>query len=86
MNAPPPPGAPSSPTLDSLAPGRVARVAGFATLPADTAARLLELGFDEGAEVEALHRAPLGDPLAVRVDNTTVALRRALARAILLAP
>jgi ferrous iron transport protein A len=46
--------------------------------------RLLELGFDEGAEVEALHRAPLGDPIAVRVDGSVVALRRALARLVVL--
>ncbi len=52
-------------------------------MDADMADRLVELGFDEGAEVEALHRAPLGDPLAVRVGRTTVALRAELARAIL---
>jgi ferrous iron transport protein A len=67
-----------------LAPGATARVAGFAAVEAGVADRLLELGFDEGAEVETLHRAPLGDPIAVRVDGSVVALRRALARAVLL--
>lgn len=71
-------------TLDSLVPGARARVAGFAATAGGAADRLLELGFDEGAEVEALHRAPLGDPIAVRVDGSVVALRRALARLILL--
>jgi ferrous iron transport protein A len=71
-------------TLDSLAPGACARVSGFAETAGDLADRLLELGFDEGAEVEALHRAPLGDPIAVRVDGSVVALRRALARLVLL--
>lgn len=71
------------PTLDTLAPGASARVLGFAAVGADVADRLLELGFDEGAEVETLHRAPLGDPIAVRVDGSVVALRRALARAVL---
>jgi ferrous iron transport protein A len=66
-----------------LAPGAAARVAGFAPVDAAIADRLLELGFDEGAEVETLHRAPLGDPIAVRVDGSVVALRRALARAVL---
>ena len=66
-----------------LAPGAVARVAGFAPADAGVADRLMELGFDEGAEVETLHRAPLGDPIAVRVDGSVVALRRALARAVL---
>ncbi len=71
-------------TLDQLAQGDRARVAGFLALAADTADRLIEMGFDEGAEVETLHRAPLGDPMAVRVDGTTVALRTALASRILI--
>jgi ferrous iron transport protein A len=46
--------------------------------------RLLELGFVEGARVEILHEGPLGrDPIAVRVNNTTIALRRREAMAIL---
>ena len=46
--------------------------------------RLLELGFVEGAKVEVLHEGPLGrDPIAVRVNNTTIALRRREAMAIL---
>lgn len=72
-------------TLDQLEPGRPARVESFGTPDADLASRLLDLGFDAGAEVEMLHRAPLGDPIAVRVDGTVVALRRAVARVIRLA-
>jgi ferrous iron transport protein A len=46
--------------------------------------RLLELGFVEGAEIEVLHEGPLGrDPMAVRVNDTTIALRRREAMAIL---
>jgi len=46
--------------------------------------RLLELGFVEGAAVEVLHEGPLGgDPIAVRVAGTTIALRRREAMAIL---
>ncbi len=46
--------------------------------------RLLELGFVEGATVEILHEGPVGrDPIAVRVNNTTIALRRREAMAIL---
>jgi ferrous iron transport protein A len=45
---------------------------------------LLELGFVEGAEISVLHEGPVGrDPIAVRVDNTTIALRRREAMAIL---
>lgn len=41
--------------------------------------RMHEMGFDEGVRVEILHTAPMGGPLAVRVGDTTVALRRAQA-------
>ena len=76
--------APASRTLDLLPPHARARVVGFLTIDVGIADRLVEMGFDEGAEVEILHLAPLGDPIAVRVDGTTVALRRALASRILI--
>lgn len=45
--------------------------------------RLLELGFIEGARVQILHEGLFGrDPIAVRVNETTVALRRREAMAI----
>ncbi|MFZ5784387.1 MAG: FeoA family protein [Pseudomonadota bacterium] len=45
--------------------------------------RLLELGFVEGASVELLHEGLFGrDPIAVRVADTTIALRRREAMAI----
>ncbi len=45
--------------------------------------RLLELGFVEGAAVEILHEGPIGrDPIAVRLNNNTIALRRNEAMAI----
>ena len=49
--------------------------------------RLLELGFVEGADVELLHQGLFGgDPIAVRVAHTTIALRRREAMAILVTP
>jgi ferrous iron transport protein A len=71
--------------IETLAAGEVAVIAAIdrAGLDPDTARRLCELGFDEGVDVEILHRAPFGgDPLAVRVGNMTVALRREMARLI----
>jgi ferrous iron transport protein A len=45
--------------------------------------RLLELGFVEGAMVELLHQGLFGgDPIAVRVAATTIALRRREAMAV----
>jgi ferrous iron transport protein A len=49
--------------------------------------RLLEIGFVEGAEVEILHEGFIGkDPIAVRVDDMSVALRRREANVILIKP
>jgi ferrous iron transport protein A len=49
--------------------------------------RLIELGFVEGARVEVLHQGLFGrDPIAVRVNEATVALRRREAAAILVEP
>ncbi len=46
--------------------------------------RLLEIGFVDGARVEILHVGLLGgDPLAVKLDDMRVALRRREADAVL---
>lgn len=46
--------------------------------------RLLEIGLVEGARVEILHEGFIGrDPIAVRVDDMRVALRRREANTIL---
>lgn len=56
-------------------------------LAAPEARRLRELGFDEGVGIEVLHRATLGQgPIACRIGRMTVALRRAVAGAIHVAP
>ena len=45
--------------------------------------RLLEMGFVEGARIEILHEGLFGrDPIAVRVDDSRVALRRREAGAV----
>jgi ferrous iron transport protein A len=75
--------------IDRLRPGQKAQITSIdrAGLDPLTARRLQELGFDEGVDVEVLHRAPLGgDPLAVRVGNMVVALRRAMAALIEVEP
>jgi ferrous iron transport protein A len=67
--------------------GRVHAIAADHTnnnLPAgELERRLLELGFTEGACIEILHEGAFGrDPIAVRVNDATVALRRREAMAI----
>ena len=45
--------------------------------------QLIEMGFVEGAKVEILHEGAIRrDPIAVRVNNVTIALRRREAMAI----
>ncbi|WP_026576249.1 FeoA family protein [Bacillus sp. UNC438CL73TsuS30] len=38
--------------------------------------RLLDLGFVKDALVEVVRKSPLGDPIAFRVSQTTIALRK----------
>ncbi|MGE5703964.1 MAG: FeoA family protein [Clostridia bacterium] len=38
--------------------------------------RLLDLGFVPGNVVEVLQKSPLKDPVAYRINNTTIALRK----------
>ena len=46
--------------------------------------RLIELGFVEGAKVEVLHEGVVGrDPIAIRIENVTVAVRRRKAMAVI---
>ena len=44
--------------------------------------RLLEMGFVPGVEVMLVKRAPLGDPLELRLRGYHVSLRRAEARLV----
>jgi ferrous iron transport protein A len=49
--------------------------------------RLLEMGFVEGARFQVLHEGLIGrDPIAVKLDDMRVALRRREAQAILVEP
>jgi len=60
--------------------------AGSALSDIELESRLIELGFVEGARVEILHEGIVGrDPIAVRVENITIAVRRREAMAIIVA-
>lgn len=77
-------------SLGSLAKGVRAEVCGLdegavtsALAPGELERRLIEMGLVEGARVEVLHEGfPARDPIAVRVDDHTVALRRSEAAAV----
>ncbi len=63
-----------------------ARDARSALPDAELESRLIELGFVEGARVEILHEGVVGrDPIAVRVENVTIAVRRREAMAVIVA-
>jgi Fe2+ transport system protein FeoA len=67
--------------LSELVPGdrgKVVKVAG----DADAARRLMEMGLMRGTTVEVVRRAPLGDPLEVKVRGFMLTLRQAEAEHI----
>jgi ferrous iron transport protein A len=71
-------------TLDQV-PLRTAVLVATVTLPDAEQRRLTELGVRHGARVEVLRRAPLGGPLALRVADGLLALRRVQAARIVVA-
>lgn len=76
-------------TLNDLRRGERAVIARISGVGGDevTVRRLHEMGFDDGVEVEMLHRGPIGgDPLALRVGSMVVGLRKALAGLIEVEP
>ena len=52
------------------------RKARIISVESPLAARLSELGFIAGAEIECALRSPLGDPTAFLVSGALIALRR----------
>jgi ferrous iron transport protein A len=62
-------------TLDTLRPGQTGRVLAVEGEDA-VARRLVDLGFWPGSEVLVVRRAPLGDPIQVRVGGYRLALGR----------
>ncbi len=74
MNAPLPPLPVGPQTLDRFAPGAQVRVLAV-TGVLSVRRRLLEMGLCPGVIVEVIRRAPLGDPLEVRVRGYLLSLR-----------
>jgi ferrous iron transport protein A len=68
--------------LSTLQNGQTARI-GRILGNGDIAHRLREMGLTPGSLLKVLGRAPLSDPMSVRLRNTTLALRRKEARDVL---
>lgn len=72
--------------LAQLPPGRRTTILGTAPgAPSAVASRLAQLGFRAMAQVDAIRRAPLGDPTIYRVQDTELCLRRREAQLIVVA-
>jgi len=67
--------------LSELLPGQSGHVRSLAC-EASVRRRLLELGLLPGTQVEVVRRAPLGDPLELRLRGYRLSLRAEEARAI----
>lgn len=65
--------------LAALGAGERARVV---AVDGDDVQRLLDMGLTRGSTVEVVRRAPLGDPLEVRLRGFRLTLRRAEAEQI----
>jgi ferrous iron transport protein A len=68
--------------LSDLSPGDRAVVESVAGEPR-LVQRLYEFGLLEGEEVELIARAPLGDPIEIRLGNTRLSLRKSEAAGII---
>jgi Fe2+ transport system protein FeoA len=68
-------------TLADLAPGQRARIVALEGA-GPIVQRLYEMGLIEGTEVQLVRRAPLGDPLEIRLMGYALSLRGAEAARI----
>lgn len=60
-------------TLKDIPENQFARITSLTE--SSTSERLMEMGFLRDQRVKVIRKAPFGDPLAVRVGNSTVMLR-----------
>lgn len=63
--------------LGSLKKGQIAVITGLS--PAcrqEVKERLLDLGFVKGTEISIQNISPMGDPIAYRIHNTLISLRK----------
>lgn len=68
-------------TLDKLEAGQTATIKSLHNQSTERR-RLLDLGILPGTTIENVMPSPLGDPVAYRVRNSVIALRREQARLI----
>ena len=72
-------------TLDQLPLGQSARILKLAGAPA-VRRRLMEMGITPAATIQAIRRAPMGDPLDVKIRGYHLSLRREEAASVEVTP
>lgn len=78
-------GSPQSCPLNKLQSGACGKVVGVSG-DSELRRRLLEMGFCNGTTVEAIRRAPLGDPIEFRIRGYHLSLRDEQARHVAILP
>ncbi len=72
-------------TIDALQAGDSARIEGYTAQGQGYRRKLLAMGLTPGVEFTVVRRAPLGDPIEIRVRGVHLSLRREEAAALKLA-
>jgi Fe2+ transport system protein FeoA len=75
----------SAQPLSSLSVGQAGEIVEI-TDAGDTTIRLLEMGLVPGTLIAVVKRAPMGDPLELRVRGYHISLRKAEAAAVMVSP
>lgn len=68
--------------LSELKIGQTANIVNMQSMDPMMRKKLLNMGFLPRASVQLLRFAPMGDPIAVRCANSSIALRKNLAKQI----
>lgn len=69
--------------LSELKVGETASIVNINSIEPVMRKKLLNLGFLPKAKIQLLRIAPLGDPIAVRCANSSIALRKSIAKQII---
>jgi Fe2+ transport system protein FeoA len=69
--------------LSELKVGQIANIININAIEPVMRKKLLNLGFLPKARIQLLRVAPMGDPIAVRCANSSIALRKSIAQKIL---
>lgn len=64
-------------TLSDLSPGEIGKISGFHKGDRVYRQKLLAMGLTPNTEFEVIRRAPLGDPIQIRIRNFDLSLRQA---------